>query len=295
SIADSFRDYVLKLGDSFEADFFHYQPDLNFLDFFSPGKRESFEKELANAFEKYINDRLAAWTVTVEQKMDAAFLQLSRRAAHYGASYTKVTDKITEKLTGQKVKTFSSSSSSEDDAPAWAQWAMGLFSLARGNLAGVAMAGAGFDWKNILLNLITVAGIGGIIAAVTGITLGPIGLALLGLGVGVMQADQARKQLIQATKKELVKYLPQVAQEQWQPIRDAIKECFDNYETEVKERIDDDIKSRQAELDNLLKQKEEREINREEELSRLSKLETDVSGEYEKIESVYQAFLKAVG
>ena len=61
------------------------------------------------------------------------------------------------------------------------------------------------------------------------------------------------------------------------------------------ERIDDDIKSRQAELDNLLKQKEEREINREEELGRLNKLETDVSGEYEKIESVYQAFLKAVG
>ncbi len=294
AIADSFRDYVLKLGDTFEADFLQYQPDLNFLDFFSPGKRETFEKELAAAFEKYISDRLAAWTVTVEQKMDAAFLQLSRRAAHYGASYTKVTDKITEKLTGQKVKSFSSNSP-EDDSPAWAKWAMGLFSLARGNLAGVAMAGAGFDWKNILLNLITVVGVGGIIATVTGITLGPIGLALLGLGVGVMQADKARKKLVQATKKELVKHLPQVAQEQWQPVRDAIKECFDTYEAEVTERINDDIKSRQAELDNLLKQKEEREINRGEELARLNKLETDVSGEYEKIESVYQAFLKAVG
>jgi esterase/lipase len=143
--------------------------------------------------------------------------------------------------------------------------------------------------------LIAVAGVGGLIAAVTGITLGPIGLALLGLGVGVMQADQARKKLVQAAKKELVKHLPQVAQEQWQPIRDAIKECFDTYEGEVTERINDDIKSRQAELDNLLKQKEEREINRGEELARLNKLETDVSGEYEKIESVYQDFLRAVG
>ncbi|MGK7918566.1 MAG: dynamin, partial [Trichodesmium sp.] len=176
-------------------------------------------------------------------------------------------------------------------SPAWAKWAMGLFSLARGNIAGMAMAGVGFDWKNILLNLVTVAGIGTIIGTITGITLGPVGLALLGLGVGVMQADQAKKQLVQVTKKELVKHLPQVAQEQWQPVHDAIKECFDSYEQEVSERIDDDIQSRQSELDNLLKQKEEQEINRGEELARFQQLETDVLSEYEKIENVYNNFV----
>ncbi|NEN93752.1 MAG: dynamin, partial [Okeania sp. SIO3H1] len=163
-----------------------------------------------------------------------------------------------------------------------------------GNIAGMAMAGVGFDWKNILLNLVTVAGIGTIIATVSGITLGPIGLALLGLGVGVMQADQARKKLVQVTKKELVKHLPQVAQEQWQPVYDAIKECFDIYEGEVSERIDDDIQSRKRELDNLLKQKEEREINRGAELARFQQLEIDVSSEYENIETVCDNFLKAV-
>ncbi|MDY7008690.1 MAG: dynamin family protein [Cyanobacteriota bacterium] len=292
-VADSFHSYILNLGDTFETDFLRYQPDLNFMDFLNKEKRETFETELKKAFEQYINDKLSAWTITVENEMDAAFLQLSRRAAHYGASYNTVTDKITEKITGKKVKSFSNSAT-EDDSPAWAKWAMGLFSLARGNIAGMAMAGVGFDWKNILLNLVTVAGIGTIIATVSGITLGPIGLALLGLGVGVMQADQARKKLVQVTKKELVKHLPQVAQEQWQPVYDAIKECFDIYEGEVSERIDDDIQSRKRELDNLLKQKEEREINRGAELTRFQQLEIDVSSEYENIETVCDNFLKAV-
>ncbi len=292
-VADSFRSYILNLGDTFEADFLRYQPDLNFMDFLTKEKREGFEAELKKAFEEYINDKLAAWTITVENEMDAAFLQLSRMAAHYGASYSSVTDKITEKITGKKVNSFSSYGE-EDDSPTWAKWAMGLFSLARGNIAGIAMAGAGFDWKNILLNLVTVAGIGTVIATISGITLGPVGLALLGLGVGVMQADQARKKLVQVTKKELVKHLPQVAQEQWQPVYDAIKECFDSYEREVSERIDDDIQSRQSELDNLLKQKEEGEINRGEELARFQQLETDVSSEYEKIETVYHNFIEAI-
>ena len=153
SIANSFRDYILGLGDTFETDFLQYQPDLRFLDFLSAGKREAFEQELTKAFEQYVSDKLAAWSRTVEKEMDAAFLQLSMSASKYGADYTQVTDKISEKLTGQKVKA-AIGSSTEDNSPAWAKWAMGLFSLARGNLAGVAMAGAGFDWENILLNLV---------------------------------------------------------------------------------------------------------------------------------------------
>ncbi len=293
AIADSFRSYVLDLEHTFEADFLRYQPDLKFIEFLNPGKREAFEAELKKAFEQYINDKLSAWTITVENKMDAAFLQLSRRAAHYGASYTKVTDKINEKLTGKKVRPFLSAGS-EDNAPGWARWAMGLFSLARGNIAGIAMAGAGFDWKNILLNLLAVGGIYTAITFFTGITLGPLGLALLGLGVGVMQADEARKKVVQIAKKELVKNLPQVANEQWHPIHDAIKECFDTYEREVKERIDDDIKSRKSELENLLQQKQEQEINNGAELARFQQLETDVSSEYEKIAAVYQDFLEAI-
>jgi len=293
AIADSFRAYVLKAGDTFETDFLRYQPNLGFMDFFSAGKREAFERALTQAFEQYIYDKLSAWTVGAEQEMTAAFAQLSQSAVQYGADYVKVTDKITEKIAGQKVQQISSSSQ-EDNSPAWAKWAMGLFSLARGNIAGVAMAGAGFDWKNILLNLITVVGVGGMITAITGIVLGPVGLALLGLGVGVLQADQARKELVKATKKELMKHLPKVAEDQWHNIHDAIKECFDTYEQEVSDRINDDIDSRKAELGNLLAQKEEGQINRDAELKRLQTLEANVSEATEAIESVYQDFIASV-
>ncbi|KJH70453.1 dynamin family protein [Aliterella atlantica] len=288
-IADSFRTYVLNVENTFESDFVRYQPELKFMDFLDRNKREAFETALKQAFEKYIHDKLAAWSITAEQQMNAAFVQLSQSAAQYGASYTKVTDKITEKLTGQKVRI--SSTATEDNSPSWAKWAMGLISLASGNVAGVALAGVGMDWKNIMLNLVAVIGIGGAIAAFSGIILGPVSLALLALGIGALQADSARQQLVKATKKELVKYLPQVAQEQWQPIYNAVQECFETYEQEVTVRIDDDIKARKSELENLSQQKASREIDRASELARLRTLETNVSNEVKSVESAYQHLL----
>jgi hypothetical protein len=225
--------------------------------------------------------------------MEAAFVELSNSAAEYGASYTKVTDRITEKLTGRAIEP-GGSVYGDDGSPGWAKWAMGLVSLASGNLAGVALAGAGFDWKNILLNTIAVVGVGGLIASVSGIVLGPIGIGLLGLGIGALQADKARQQLLKAAQKELVKYLPQVANDRWQQIHDAIQDCFDAYEREVSDRINDDIQSRQAELDNLIQQKESREIDREQELNRLHQLQQQVSDRLDRIEAEYQQLLAAL-
>ncbi|MCT7957106.1 dynamin family protein [Laspinema palackyanum] len=294
AIADSFRTYVLNLGNTFESDFLTYQPDIKFGDFIDKGKRENFEARFRQAFEQYINDKLSAWSLTAEQEMNGAFIQLAKSASQYGSDYTKVTTKITEKLTGQQIHA-GSNSLPEDSSPAWANWAMGLVSLATGNLAGAALMGAGFDWKNILLNMVAVIGISAAISTVFGVILGPITLALVGLGVGLFQADRARLEVVKVTKKELVKYLPQVADQQWQPIHDAVKECFDAYDREVTQRIDDDIKSRQAELDNLLAQKQSHEINRSSELERLRKLESDVSLEARNIETEYQDLLISVG
>ncbi|MBD2006137.1 MULTISPECIES: dynamin family protein [Cyanophyceae] len=291
AIADSFSSYVLSLGDTFETDFLRYQPELNLFDFLNQGKREAFNAALQKAFEQYITDKFAAWTLSAEKELNAAFAQLSISAASYGASYSKVTDQITEKLTGQKVKINANTAPEDDNSPIWTKWAMGLFSLARGNIAGVAMAGAGFDWKNILFNYAAAIGIGYVVSGVTGVFLGPLGLVLIGMGVGFVQADQARQQLVKTAKKELVKYLPQVANEQWLPVHEGVKECFDAYEREVIKRINDDIDARKAELDNLLKQKGGFEINRDTELNRLKGLETEINSQWQNIEAVYRNFL----
>lgn len=289
AIADSFRSYILNLGNTFETDFIRYQPTLSFMDSLQKGKREEFSAAFQQAFEQYIQDKLMAWELTAEQEMNAAFSQLARSAADYGAAYTQVINQMSETLIGHKI--YTSTANDEDNSPAWASWAMGFFSLASGNVAGVALAGAGFDWKNILVNYIAVIGISSFVLIFTGTFVGLVGMALIGMGVGALQAEQARKELIKVSKKEFVKYLPQMAQEQWAPVNQAIKEAFDTYEREVTKRVNNDIKARKAELDNLVKQKGSREFNQDTELKRLKSLDADVLTQYRSIDFVYDCLL----
>ncbi|HEY9748152.1 MAG TPA: dynamin family protein [Allocoleopsis sp.] len=288
-IATDFCSYILNLGTTFDTDFLRYQPDISFWDFLSQGRREEFNAACRQAFERYINEKIATWQRTAEQEISAAFAQLGRSAASYGADYNRITDSITEKLIGQTL--YTGQASAEENSPAWARWAMGFFSLTSGNIAGVFLAGAGFDWKNILVNYIAVIGITSFLALFTGAFIGPIGIMLVGLGIGALQLDQARKEFVKATKKEFVKHLPDIARDQWNPINQIIKDCFDAYEREVMKRINDDIQARRAELDNLLAQKESREINREAEAKRLQALDAEVLSEIRTVESVYNSIL----
>lgn len=287
AIADSFQSYFLNLGNTFETDFLQYQPEIGFLDSLNQGRREEFNAACKRAFEQYIKDKISAWELTAEKELHDSFAVLSKSAAEYGSAYTKVANTISEKLTGNNVFT-GQNLGYEDDSPTWASWAMGFFSLISGNVAGIALAGVGFDWKNILVNWLAAIGISSFLLIFTGTFLGPIGIALIGLGIGALQADQARKEFIKATKKEFVKYLPQLAQEQKESIYQAVKDCFNNYEQEVSKRINEDIKSRQAELDNLLRQKQSQEINYQAESNRLKTLDAEVLAEYHNLESVYE-------
>lgn len=290
SIASSFRTYVLGLEKTFEQDFLRYQPTIRFQDFLSDSNRAAFNAQLEKAFEQYVNDKFYAWSRTAEQEMDKAFEQLCKSAAQYGASYGQITDRMTQKLTG-KQSVGLPRDLGEDDSPSWAKWAMGLISLASGNVAGMALAATGFNMQGILLNFLTVSSIALIASAVFGVVLGPLTIALVGLGFGALQLDQARKELAKALKQELVKYLPKIADEQWQPIYDAVQDGFDNYEQVVMDRIDQDIASRKAELDNLVQQKQKVEIDREAEVSRLEAAKAEIDTVCQQLESTYQSLL----
>ncbi|MBD2124324.1 dynamin family protein [Trichocoleus sp. FACHB-262] len=288
-IATDFCSYILNLGTTFDTDFLRYQPNISFWDFLSQGRREEFNAACRQAFERYINEKIVVWQRTAEQEISAAFAELGRSAASYGTDYNRITDTITEKLIGQTI--YTGNASSENNSPTWARWAMGFFSLTSGNIAGVFLAGAGFDWKNILVNYIAVIGITSFLALFTGAFIGPIGIMLVGLGIGALQLDQARQEFVKATKKEFVKHLPDIARDQWNPINQLIKDCFDAYEREVMKRINDDIQARRAELDNLVAQKESHEINREAEAKRLQALDAEVLSEIRTVESVYNSML----
>ncbi|MCU0534606.1 MAG: dynamin family protein [Hydrococcus sp. Prado102] len=290
AIADSFQNYFLNLGNTFKEDFLRYQPELGFLDLLDGNKRQEFEASLKQAFEHYFNDKIAAWSLEVEKEMETAFSQLAQSANNYGTNYTKVTEQITEKLTGDKQQ-FQENTSSDSYSLGWANWAKGLVSFAPNNLSNSAFSQADFNWNNLLFSIIAVIGIGAISTAIFGIMLTPITLVLVTFGVGAFQMEIARQEALNTIQKELVKHLPKIAQEQWQPIYNAVKDCFDTYEGEVTERVKDDIYARKAELENLLKQKESYEIDREKEVTRLRAIDANILAAKNDIESAYNNLL----
>lgn len=290
AVADSLRSYLFGLEKTFEIDFLAYQPDLNLFDFLSQSKREEFKTALEQGFQQYINDKFFAWTKQAERELDKAFRRLADSAAQYGSSYNRITEQITEKLTGVPIGVQSHTDVGED-SPGWASWAMGLISLASANPAGVAMAALGFDWKNIVMNFLTASSVAVIGGVLLGPAIAPILFVLSGFGMGMMQADQGRKELVKTLKKELIKHLPQVAQEQWQSIYSAVQECFDAYEREVMKRMNDDINARKQELDSLLSQKQTREINKETEIRRLQNMQETITKATQTVEEAYRSLL----
>lgn len=289
--SNSFRSYLPDLATTFEADFIRYQPELKFFDFLQKGKRQEFEAALRIAFEKYLLDKIAAWSLTAQKDMDVAFLGLAKSATQYGETYLQVTDRMTEKLTGQKVLP-NAHLSAEDKSPRWAKWAVGLYALTTGDVGTIAMAGTGvFNWKQILLNFSGAVLVTTMLYTITGIFLGPVGMALAGLGLGSYSAEMARRKVVLTMREELIKLLPQIAQEQSFQVYQAVKECFDTYQQEVVKRMNEDIHSRKAELDELLRQKEDYEINQQAEERRLNLLDNDVLTQLHQVEDAYDQLI----
>ena len=282
NLTDSFETYVLKMGDTFETDFATYQPSLEFLDFLDPSKREEFNRDFKRAFERYLQDKLARWELIAEKELELAFLQLADSAATQGANYRHLINKIDEKLIGERI--LINADNEEEDSPGWAKWAMGFFSLATGNVAGVALAAVGFNWKNIFVNWLAVVGISSFLIIFTGVFISPIGIALTSLGVGAIQANQAREELTKATKTEFVKTLPSIAKKQQKVIQETISDCFNDYHHQITLRIDEDITARRAELDILLT--EERDEERHLEIKSLQDLADTVSNTYSEVKSL---------
>ena len=292
SIANSLKTYIYQLENTFEDDFLRYSPKLGLSEFLSEQGREVFAIKLKKTFERYVNDKFHAWSKTAEKEIDSAFEILSNSAKNYGESYQTITQKMSEKLTGQA--RISDLPKGEDEtSPAWVKWAMGLLSLASRNPAGMVMAATGFDAQSILVNFLMTGTVTVVASALFGAIFGPVGILLAGFGVGAFQLDHARKELTKAMKKELVKHLPKLADEQWQPVYEGVQVCFDEYEKEVMSRIEQDICDRQAELNNLVSQKESHEIDRDAEVARLKAAEEEIILASKRIDSAYQSALLA--
>jgi GTPase SAR1 family protein len=291
-ITTSFREFLANLDETFEEDFVRYQPELKFLDFLRKQKREEFEEALKKAFEQYLIDKIATWSKDAQRDIDQAFIELAHTAFKHGESYSYLTDQINQKLTGQRVVS-RAHLSQEEASPGWAKWAVGLYALTTGDVGAIAMAGTGlFNWRQVLMNLVGATAITIVFTLLTDIVLGPIGMALAGLGLGSWTAEQARRKVLTTMKAELSNLLPQVAQEQSFVVYQVVKECFETYQQDVVKRMNEDIAARKTELSDLIKQKEACEIDRDAEIQRLNQLDDLLLAQSHQVEDAYD---KALG
>ena len=296
-IADSICAYLINLSDSFEEDFRPYQPQLNTVQLLNKNKREEFKNKLEESFKLYMNDKIAAWSKDAEQKLKQAFSELAVSAKNYGEFYTQVTEQISQTLIGGNIPNQTSHYFQEEDrSPGWTKWVAGALSLLSGNIGGVVLAGAGLSWRSIVVNF--VATLGSVIAAnialtvFAGIVLGPIGVFLLSGIVGAAHLEKARRQIIKSAKETMVQQMPEIAKEKAREVYASIQECFNNFEKELMARINDDIESRQAELNNLLTQKDSKEIDVDAEIQRLNTLDNNIFEQWNLIETSYDRFME---
>lgn len=293
AVAESAYNYISRLDETFETDFKPYMPDLNFFSFLWGGQRKKFEAGMKEKFQKYVNDRMSEWSLSAERDIKDAFSQLAVSASQYGAAYGSVTDSINAKLSGSNFN-FGSTASAEDRYPAWARFATGTAAFFLGDFAGAAGAGLGaFNWKGLLINLAAVVGVNAVLIGAFGLTLGPLGIALVTGTTGTTQMEVMRRKFIKATRDEMKKSLPDVAQQQAKVVYQEIKKLFDSYDNEVSKRMNEDIQSRQTELDQLVEQKEKGEFQREAEIKRLKSLEDNVYSEWQGLESAYEKLINA--
>ena len=283
AIANSFEDYVLRLEDTFEADFFSYEPNLDTLDFLIPGKRDKFYQSFKRAFEAYITDKITTWEKSATQELETAFTEVLKTTEKYTQAYDEIVEAINTQLISRKI-TYLNQTQNRPESQ-WKNWTIGCLALATGNLAGVALAGAGFGWKTVLINWLSVFGISRFLGIFTGMMLGPVGVLAVGLGVAGIQAGVARDNFCKYVTQEFCQYLPVIAQEQKSVIKKAVVECFDNYQQELVKRIDHDLQSRKAELDNLVQQQSMSVEERDREINQLQNLDAEVLALYQEIES----------
>jgi len=290
-ISESFKTYILGLENTFESDFADSQPDLEFLDFLEAEKRQEFHRAFKRAFERYINDRLAAWEFTAKQTIGTAFDELNANAVEYQVAYAEVVEVIHEKIMGRRFYAVSDEFDPKK-AKVWADSVKDVFEDIPDNLNNAVRPFNGF-WQSVMQSALAYVCI--VIALqVIGIIFSSLFLNVIGVimaagGIFAVQAEFVRQEFLKATKKEFVKHLPRIAKDQTPSISKAVKDCFNAYEARAIERISSDIDSRKGELTNLVEQKQQHEINREQEVARLQQLEKQVQENVLNIESIVDA------
>jgi predicted GTPase len=274
-ISVSFQSYILGLEATFEKDFVQSQPELSFQDFLNPKNRREAYSAFKRAFERYINDRLAAWEFMAKQSLGKAFEELNQTAENYSLSYERIIDTMNRKLLGSRFEAYSKRYEQKEFST-WSDSIQGLFEAIPDTLNSTASQFSLF-WQHVfqgaLSYIVVIIALQILSLIFSSLVFNVFAVIIGGLGILAAQAEMVRQTFLANTKREFAKHLPQIATEQQPVVAKAVHNCFQNYEAEVAERINTDIATRRAEMMNLLQQKATHEIEKDQEINRLQQLE----------------------
>ena len=290
AISDSFRAYILNLEATFETDFVASQPDLEFLEFLDKNNRAMFYTSFKRAFERYMNDRLAAWEFMAKQDIGKAFADLNDAADDYRVAYEQVVEVMNDKLLGDRFYT-AGHRYDPKKVEIWTDTLRDVFDAIPDNLNG-AVGQFNEFWQRVMQSVLAYVVIVIVLQVVglffSSMALNIFAVVLAGAGIVAGQAEYVRQEFLSKTRQEFAKYLPQIANEQGPTIEQAVQKCFNTYEVEVIEQINQDIARRQGELNNLVAQKESHTIEVEQESQRLQTLEHSLAESVQEIEKMVQ-------
>jgi GTPase SAR1 family protein len=277
-VSNHFRSYICELEEGFVADFVASQGDLGFFEFLDKNNRNQFYFGFKRAFERYMNDRLAAWEFIAKQKIATAFTELDSQAQSCKGEYSQVLETMNQKLMGDRYATGRLNYKPESVAPIF-DTMIDFMSAIPQNLNSVITPFSSF-WQTVLLYACIVIAVN---IAPFFLTLGMMTAILGGLGLVSLQTESTRQKFLEATKREFAKQLPTIAQEYTPIVYTSVQKCFDAYGGQVNDRVNEDIAARRSELDNLLEQKHSREIDLQQETTRLRTVVSDVDRQVEQI------------
>ena len=285
AIANSFKAYILKLETTFETDFVASQPDLDFISFLSQDNRNAFQREFQRAFERYINDRLAAWEFMAKQDLSKAFTDLQENARDYQDAYGAAVEAMQDKLLGRRYY-MPSTDDHAKTGPVWAEGVQALFDTIPDGLNST-VGRFNMFWQQVLQGVMVYVCISIVLSILSivfsSLIFNVLGVLAVGGGLLAVQAEVVRQQFLSETKKQFAKHLPQIAEEQWRPVYRAVEKVFDTYEEDIIGNITQDIEARKQELDSLLTQKESRLVDQETEIQRLNQVKSDMTSALESL------------
>lgn len=268
-IAATLATYIRGLGEELKTDF--EMPELSYwqtIKMFQASEQKKFTEQLKDAYARFFQRKLPPWERNAEEMIGNSIKRLQMGTEGYAVEYATNMHAISQRLAGGSL--MEKTDITADDSPWWTRAVAGGAAFILGDPLGAGMAAHKmFNWRDVARNVTVVVASQILLYMLTGGLLGPLGVLVFTIGVGIFNARNAVERLKERIIEALTKELPNVATTAEAEAQRHIQEIYRGAQARVLAAIDADIESRRMEIENLRTSMQQREIDTEAERKRL--------------------------